>query len=174
MAAMVGGIIFAVFGCLVGPEEGTLRVSTVLVLLSVMAVIGALHLLHRERYGYRGALASASAFVGVALTAGGYVLAFIVFLGGLGFILLFLVGVLVAAMSNIVLAIVTLAVGVLPRWGGAALITGNPLLGVVILGSSYGPNFLLGSWLVVVPWVVVGFAVFRAAGRRTERPSRVR
>jgi hypothetical protein len=28
--------------------------------------------------------------------------------------------------------------------------------------------------LVGVPWVVVGYAIFRAAGRRTERPSRVR
>jgi hypothetical protein len=179
---MVGGVIFAVNGSLVGPEADplgpeadTLRVSTVLFLLSMMALIIALHLLQRgrERYDYGGALASAAAFVGVALTAGGYILVFIGFLEGLGTILLF-VGLAAAGIGMIVLAIVTLDVGVLPRWGGVALIIGNPLLGVLIIISSYRSNFLLGSWLVVVPWVLVGFAVFRAAGRLPERPSRVR
>ena len=57
---MVGGVIFAVNGSLAGPAElgGTLRlrVSTVLFLLSIMALIVALHFLQwdRERYGIGG------------------------------------------------------------------------------------------------------------------------
>jgi hypothetical protein len=56
LAAVVGGVIFAVNGSLVGPEADTLRVSTVLFLLSMMALIIALHLLQRgrERYDYGG------------------------------------------------------------------------------------------------------------------------
>jgi hypothetical protein len=53
---MVGGVNFAVNGSLVGPEADPLRVSTVLFLLSMMALIIALHLLQRgrERYDYGG------------------------------------------------------------------------------------------------------------------------
>jgi hypothetical protein len=141
-----------------------------------MAVIVALHLLQRERYGYEGALASAAAFVGVAL----------VLVGGTDFpsmlpggsmvigtdILLMGVGMLVATIGITALGISTLNAGVLPWWGGAALIAGNPLLGVILL--FVGLDFLYGAWPVVVPWVVVGFAVFRAASHQTQQPSRVR
>jgi hypothetical protein len=87
---------------------------------------------------------------------------------------MFIVGVLVAPIGILVLAIVTLDAGVLPRWGGWALIAGNPLLGGFILVVTNALVSPIGSWLVAVPWIVVGFAVFRAAGLRTERPSRVR
>lgn len=167
---MVGGVIYAVHGSLLDPE-GTQLVSSVLALLSVMAVIVALHLLQRERYGYEGALASASAFVGVALILG----AFIGFpsIGGdvLGVgldILLLGVGMLVATVGIIALGIFTLDAGVLPWWGGAVLIAGNPLLGVLLL--FLGLDFLFGSWPVVVPWVVVGFAVFRKGTVRVSGP----
>ena len=177
LAAMVGGVIYAVSASLVGRGGvGTLRWSIVLFLLGMMAVIAALHFLQRERerYGLGGALVSATAFVGVALTVGGYILIdFIISLEGLG-TLLFLVGALVGTIGIIGLAMVTLKVGVLPRWGGAALIAGNPLLAVCISVVFYFVFFALGSWLVASPWIVVGFAVFLAAGRRTERPSRVR
>ena len=123
---------------------------------------------------YRGALVSATAFVGVALTAGSLIFVdSIIFIDGLGTVV-FYVGALVATIGISGLAPVTLIVGALPRWGGAAFIAGNPLLGVLIILIFYGANFALGSWLVIVPWVVVGFAVFRAAGGRTERPARVR
>jgi hypothetical protein len=174
LAAMVCSVIFAVSGSLLAPQEG--RWSIVLFLLSMMAVIGALHLLHRdsERYGLAGALVSAIAFVGMVLTLGGYILVdFIISSEGWGTIV-FLVGALVATIGIIFLAISTLVVGVLPRWGGAALIAGNPLLAVFIIAIFYGSNFRGASWWVVaLPWAVLGFAVFRAAGRRTERPARV-
>ncbi len=97
---------------------------------------------------------------------GGYVL-------GIGAdILLLGVGMLVATIGVIALGIFTLDAGVLPWWCGAALIAGNPLVGVLLF--FLGLDFLFGSWPVVVPWVVVGFGVFRAAGMRTERHPRVR
>jgi hypothetical protein len=171
LAAMAGGIIFGVRESLLGrPDEPPGLVT--LLLLSEMAAIVALHLLQRgrERYGRTGALASATAFVGLALTAGGLFLSDRFGFSGV----IFFVGVLVAFMGNLVLAIVTLDVGVLPRWGGAALIAGNPLLAVLILAVTNHLVSPIGSWLVAAPWIVVGFAIFRAAGRRIERPSRVR
>jgi hypothetical protein len=177
LAAMVGGAIYAVSASLVGRGGvGTLRWSLVLFLLGMMAVIAALHFLQRERERYDnwGALASVAALLGVALTVGGYILVdFVVSLEGLG-ATVFLVGALVGTMGILGLAIVTLQAGVLPRWGGAALAAGNPLLAVFISVVSYFVFFALGSWLVASPWIVVGFAVFLAAGPRTERPSRVR
>ncbi len=174
LAAMGGGVIFAVQERL--DPGGTLIVPINLALLSVMAVIVALHLLQRERYGYEGALASAAAFVGVALVlVGGTELPSMLPGGSMVIgtdILLMGVGMLVATIGITALGIFTLNAGVLPWWGGAALIAGNPLLGVILL--FVGLDFLYGAWPVVVPWVVVGFAVFRAASHQTQQPSRVR
>jgi hypothetical protein len=187
LAAMAGGIIFGVRESLLGrPDEPPGLVT--LFLLSEMAAIVALHLLQRgrERYGRKGTLASATAFVGLALTVGGYILSDryerlgVISLERLG-TTMFLVGLFVAAIAIAGLAMATLQVAiatpdaaVLPWWVWAALMAGNPLLGLIIIVVSYGSTSPLGSWLVAVPWIVVGFAVFRAAGRRTERPSRVR
>ena len=110
----------------------------------------------------------------MALTAVGYILVdFVIFLEGLGSIL-FLLGLLVATPGIIALGGITLVVGVLPRWSAAALIAGNPLLGLFFILIFYAEHFALGSLLVAVPWIVVGFAVFRAVGRRPQRPVRVR
>lgn len=87
-------------------------------------------------------------------------------------ILLMGVGMLVATTGIIAFGISTLNAGVLPWWGGAALIAGNPLLGAIL--RFVGLDFLYGAWPVVVTWVVVGFAMFRAASHQTRLPSRVR
>jgi hypothetical protein len=157
-------------------------VSFVLFLLSVMVVIVALHLLQRERYGRKGTLASASAFVGVVGVAliFGFDFWFLRFakevylFDGMFELLPFLglVGMLVGITGIIALGIFTLKAGVLPKWGGWALIAANPLFGIFLF--FFGLDYLYGTWPVVVPWVVVGLAVFLAAGRRTEQPSRVR
>ena len=116
LAAMVGGVLYAVHGSLLDPG-GTQVVSSVLALLSVMAVIVALHLLQRERYGLPGMLAFLVAFVGVALVLG----AFIGFPSFNGDVLLLgadifygIVGMLVATVGIIALGIFTLNAGVLP------------------------------------------------------------
>jgi hypothetical protein len=188
---MVGSAIFAVNGSLFIDWRkegfGFASESSFLFLLSMMAAIVAIHLLHRksERYGSGGTRAFFAAFVGVALILGGSFLSrftpdkagirHLLFLMG---DLLLPVGALVASAGIIRLAVVTLHVGVLPRWGGVALLAGNPLLAFVLyicyLVLLYRGDPSIWFWLVALPWIAVGLAVFLAAGRRTERASRVR
>jgi hypothetical protein len=150
-------------------------VFLVLLVLSVMALIASVHALQVENYGPGaveriglGALTALPSMLGVALILVGY----LGDIGGLRYQVLAdlrpialnleLFGWVVATVGLLVLAIVTLVVRELPWWTGLAMIAGNPL-NVLFLGP------LLG-----VPWALVGYAVFRAAGRRTERPPRVR
>ena len=185
LAPIVGGVVYAVVSILGDPFSmadvprswaRVFKVSFVLFLLGVIAVIVALHLLQRERYGRRGTLASASAFlgvVGVALIFGFdfWFLRFakeVYLFDGMFELLPFLgfVGTLVGIMGIIALGIFTLRAGVLPKWSGWALIAANPLFGIFLF--FFGLDYLYGTWPVVVPCVVVGFTVFQAAGRRTE------
>jgi hypothetical protein len=208
LAAMVGGVAYAVQGFLALPlvrllvpadgvamdpalkEEGIPPervipggriiediniVSFVLLLLGAMAVIVALHALQRdlyrpgawERYGL-GALTSLTPLVGIALILVGD-------LGDIGGVRyqvlaslrpaamnLFLIGLLVATIGILALGVATIAARKLPWWCGAALITGSPPVALFL-----GP-------LMGVPWVLVGYAVLRAGGRRTQQPPRVR
>jgi hypothetical protein len=202
---MVAGVAYAVQGFLASPlvglvvpehavprnaepnEEGitpTLQgaitgnintVFLVLLILSVMALIVAVHTLQVESYGPGaveriglGVLTALLSIVGVALILVGY----LGDVGGLRYpvledlrpmaLSLELLGWVVASVGLLVLAIVTLIVQLLPWWAGVAMIAGNPLIALFL-----GP--LLG-----VPWALVGYAVLRAAGRRTEQPARVR
>jgi hypothetical protein len=205
LAAMVNGVAYAVQGFLASPvvglvvpedavpqnakpnEEGitpTLQgiitedintVFFVLLLLSVMALIAAVHALQVENYGPGaveriglGALTVLPSIVGVALILVGS----LGDIGGLRYQVLaglrpvaqnlLLLGFVVATVGLLVLAIVTLLMRVLPWWVGPAMIAGSPPIAVFL-----GP--LLG-----VPWALVGYAIFRASTRQTERPSRVR
>ena len=158
-----------------GIMEDINTVFFVLLILSVMALIACVHALQVQSYGPSaverlglGALTALPSIVGLAL----------ILVGNLGDIggsryqeladlrsvaqNLLLFGWVVATVSLLVLAIVTLVVRVLPWWAGVAMIAGNPLI-VMFLGP------LLG-----IPWALVGYAVLQAAGRRTEQPSRVR
>ncbi len=181
LAPIVGGVIGGAIYGLSAVVPGEL--SAVLFLLSVMAVIVALHLLQRERYereryGWRGTLGFPTALAGLALTLGAVIDLFFIrveFPILADFLVPFLVavGMLIATIGILALGGLTLDAGVLPWWCGAALIAGNPLFGIALLLLVGGPHYDV-SWLIAVPWVVVGFAVFRAAGRRTGRPPRVR
>jgi hypothetical protein len=149
--------------------------SFVLLLLGAMAAIAALHALQRglygpgawERYGL-GVLTSLASLVGVALILVGD----LGDVGGLRYqalaglrpvaMNLFLIGLLVATIGILALGIATIAARKLPWWCGAALLAGSPPIA-----------FFLGP-LLGVPWALVGYAIFRAAGRRTQKPSRVR
>ena len=148
-------------------------VPTVVFLVAMMALIAALHFLQRgrERYGLGGTISSVASFVGVALILVGALIgrvfqAWLVGTNVMGW------GLLAASVGLAGLAIITLRAGVVPWWGGVALIAANPLL-VLIWFSPLGPN-LGGIWLAPVPLLVAGFAVVLAARRRTERPARVR
>jgi hypothetical protein len=183
LAAMVGGVIYATLGWVIFLRAPNLPESIgfiqsalfILLLLGAMAAIAALHALQRQRHGWaRTTVASLIAFIGAVL----------ILVGGLGELLasspadrttewyymtgnFLLVGLLVATVGIIALGIFTLEAGVLPWWCGVALIAGSPFIGFFLY------LFELEG-LVGAPWVVVGFAVFRAAGQRTERPPRVR
>jgi hypothetical protein len=182
LAAMVGGALYAVASVVADPFYANRLillwdVSTFLFGLSVMAVIVALHLLKSERYGLLEMLGFLIAFVGVALLLGSFTGG--AFFGNLSFIrgsvlvdLLGSVGALAATIGIVTLGIVTLAARKLPWWCGVALIAGNPILALLLF--FVGLDFLYGTWPVAVPWVVVGYAVFRASTRQTEQPSRVR
>ncbi|HEX5848910.1 MAG TPA: hypothetical protein VFY59_06905 [Rubrobacter sp.] len=138
-------------------------VPAVLLLVGMMALIAASHFVqrHSERYGPGGTISSVASFVGFALILVGALIGIIVNLIG--------VGLWAATVGLAALAIVTLRARVVPWWGGVALIAANPLLVLIWLVPNLG-----GIWLVVVPMLVAGFAVFLAARRRTERPARVR
>ena len=191
VAPIIGAAIYGSSGRLMSRNPnfpGTVR--TVVFMLSVLAVILALHLLQREKERYRSAGGIVFAYVvivGLALAVGGYTLygladaiggdiryvPFVSPLGGIGLLLCLLLGLVVAASGLICLAITTLAVGMVPRWGGVALITGNPVF-LFLPSAIYGdtPYFSIVIWLGAGSWIMVGCAVFLAAGRRTERPSR--
>ena len=195
LAAMVGGVASATLGLLyvlqargvtLGSIENALQkgnyenpVLTVL-LIGVLIAIAALHATQRRHYGLPGALASLAAFAGVAMSVGGNLL------GELGLtiapvaMLLLLAGILAASVGIVGLGIATLEARVLPRWCGAALIAGSPPavgLEFMFLGLLGAAGILPGEivWaLVGVPWVLVGYALFRARTHRALQPSRVR
>lgn len=148
-------------------------VPTVVFLVAMMALIAALHFLQRgtERYGLGGTISSVASIVGFALIAVGALIGRVSQEWLLGTNMMGW-GLLAASVGLAGLAIVTLRAGVLPWWGGAALIAANPLL-LLIWFSPLGPH-LGGIWLVVVPLLVAGIAVVIAARRLTERPARVR
>ena len=176
LAGMVGGIVYAGGSLLLakGPLLGgefLLYIDSfgsgffaVLLPLGAMATIAALHVLQGERYGQPGALVSLISLVCLALAVGAL-------MGGItpntisDCACLTLLGwsLLVATVSIPVLGSLTIIAGVLPRWCGLALIFGSPLIALLIapLGGA--------------AWVLVGYAVFRAAGtHRSEQHSPVR
>jgi hypothetical protein len=155
LAAIVGGIAYTALSVLVPFLE---PMFFVLLALAALVAIAALHALQSERYGLLGTMGSLCVSIGVVLILG----------SNLGITegppwplpeVIFVVSVVLATLGMVALGIATIAARVLPWWSGAALIV-SPIFAVL------GP-------LVGVPWVV-GYAIFRAAGRRTERPSRVR
>jgi hypothetical protein len=142
-------------------------VLTVL-LVGVLIAIAALHATQRRHYGSPGALVSLVAFVGVAMTVGANLLGELLPAMAPVAIIWLVVGVLAASIGVVGLGIVTMNARVLPRWCGAALV----IVGVLGLPAIVSGG--VGWALLGVPWVLVGYAIFRAGTRQTERPSRVR
>jgi hypothetical protein len=145
---------------------------TNMLLVGVLAAIMALHIIQKQYYGRWGILVFLGAIVGVAMILVDQLL--------VAFSLLFVIGLLVATVGIIALGAVTLSAGVLPRWCGVALLAGSPP-GVGILFVFFTPLGMTGIlpgeifWaLLGIPWIVVGYAAFRAASRGTVRSARVR
>jgi hypothetical protein len=196
LASIVGGLaattlgvlyVLQAWGMIVGFADKAVRKgayegpASTMLLLGALAAIAALHLIQRRRYGRFGALASVSAIGGIAIVVIGFLVS------GLGSVTAFtlgisllIVGVVVGSTGVVLLGIVTIGSGVLPRWCGTALIAGSPP-GVAIMVLFLAPLGMarvlpgeLGWMLAGIPWIMVGFAAFRAGTRRTQQPSRLR
>jgi hypothetical protein len=190
VAAMVGGTASATLGVLTVlvlgvkyeipgfieraiQKEGSWELPVAnMLLIGVLAAIVALHALQRQRYGSQGTLAALAAFIGLVMLPVAW-LVFVAWLeAGPSFApalitAVLLVGVLAASVGIVGLGVVTMGAGVLPRWCGIALIAGSPPVVVILI--------LFDMWtLAGLPWIAVGYAIFRTAARRTERPARVR
>jgi hypothetical protein len=169
LLAMVGSVVFALV-LLLRPwlnamlaEAVTLPVFFLLLLVVVIvAIVAIVALLRGTHHGGLGIVACVVSLVGVVLAFVG-----ILFLGFAGFYVIPL-GVLVATVGLGILAILTTLTNALPWWSGVALVAGG--LSVLLVHLPFPP---LADSLMGVPWLVVGYAIFRAAGRRTERPPRV-
>jgi len=202
LAAMVGGVLYAGVGLLVGRLAEKLafvipigNIGYVFIVVSLplgaMAAILALYGLHRGRYGRAGLVLCLTAFLGLALTTGALTLRVIATypisaFPDLAWIFswLLLWGLLVATLGIVLLGALSAAWQIVPAWCGVALIAGSPL-GVLLtmiptaalvggppIGILIGRAFQALGGLL---WVVVGYYIFRAAGGGlTERPARVR
>jgi hypothetical protein len=154
-------------------------VATML-LIGLLAAIVALHLVQRWYYGRWGALTSAAAFTGIAMVVSGNLMGELAPATAAVDIVLLVLGALAATVGIVGLGIVTISVGVLPRWCGIAIIAGSPpgvgisFLFIAPLGMARILPGEVGWALAGIPWVVVGYAVFRAATPQARRPSRVK
>src|SRR5215212_7210408 len=139
-----------------------------LLMVGALAAIVALHVLQNQRIGLPGMVASLAAFVGLAMYLLGAGIAYArddFFLAFPETIFLVVLGLALATLGLIALAIVTINGGVLPWWCGVALMALNPLVGI-FLAIWFGVLF-------VVSWVVVVYAFFRFFFLMIRRPPRV-
>jgi hypothetical protein len=166
LVAMVGSVVFALV-LLLRPwltvaEAVALPMFFLFFVVVSVAIVAIVALLRGTRHSGLGVLACGVSLVGV-------VLVFVGLLMGFAGIVVIPIGVLVAFGGLGVLANLTTRTNTLPWWGGIALVAGG--FSFILVLYLYHP---LEDSLMGVPWLVVGYAIFRAAGRRTERPSRVR
>jgi hypothetical protein len=182
LAAMVGGVawtaVFLLGDLLVsnlslgfigkaiqtGSIQGPVMDLLVVAAMAAIVAIAVLYTSQNQRSSRGVVLASLAAFVGLAMYLVGYGVAYVrddFFLAFPDTLVLVVVGLLVATVGIIALGIIITGAEVLPWWCGVSLAFGSPLLAFL--------------WpLIGVPWIVVGYAIFRAGTRLPERPSRVR
>ena len=180
LVSMVSGVSYATLGFMTWlctpncPRSSGYVVLAFFVLLvfGAMVALASLHAIQRERYGLLGTLAFLVAIVGVAMifVSESRSLILVLWLGspGAGGVSwLFIIGLLVATVGLIAYGVATITATVLPWWCGVALIAGSPFVGLFLYLFSPVEESLLG-----VPWVLVGFGIFRAATHLPEHPSR--
>ena len=181
LVAMVSGVAYATLGLMTWlcspncPRSSGYVVLAFFVLLAfgAMAALASLHAIQRHRYGLLGTLAFLVAFVGVAMIFVSEFRSLIMALwqgspGAGGVSWLFIIGLLVATVGLIAYGVASLTAAVLPWWCGLALIAGSPLVGFFLYLFSPVEDSLVG-----VPWVLVGYAIFRSS-TSARRSSRVR
>lgn len=181
LAALVGGVawvallspgnlvarILRPFGLLRENIFSADNIVFVVLVLGAAAGVAALHALQRRRNGRVSTVAAFVSLAGLLMLAVGMVvgygaegldaapvLAFLDFL--------FASGLLLSSVGLTALGIATIRTGVLPWWCGAALIAGSPAAGIGL--STF--MWIAGDTAlspVVIAWMLVGYAVLRAA-----------
>jgi len=150
---------------LVGFMEVVLLPMFLLLFVVVIVAIAAIAtLLQRTRYRKLAGLASIGSLVGMAFL----VVGLLTIQEFVGLVPMF-IGVLVLTVTVGVLSVLSVVTNVLGWWGSVALVAGPLFLFFAVFGPLLPPL----HWLIGVPWMVVGFAIFRAGAKQAEQPSRV-
>lgn len=195
LVAMVGGLASTTLGILyILQARGATLDSTekalqkghyenpvaMMLLVGVLVALVALHLIQRGHYGRWGALTSVAALAGVAMVAVGGLAGELFPATAPVDIPLLIGGVLAASVGIVGLGIVTINAKVLPRWCGIALIAGSPpgvstlfMFSTLFVMTGIVPGEI-GWALAGIPWMLVGYAIFRAGSAQQQRPSRIR
>jgi hypothetical protein len=181
LVSIVGGVSYATLGLMIWlctpncPRSSGYIVLAFFVLLvfGAMVALASLHAIQRQRYGLLGTLVFLVAFVGVAMIFVSELRSLIIGVsqaspGAAGVSWLFIIGLLVATVGLIAYGVTTITASALPWWCGPALTAGSPFVGLFLYLFSPVEESLIG-----VPWIVVGYAIFRAAARHTQQPSRL-
>lgn len=185
---MVGGVVYAGVGLMEARLAeylyymGNIGYGFIAILLPLgaMAAIAALYVLQRGLYGRAGTVIYLTAFVGLAVATGALTVGVVSTSPDLDMLFnALLMELLVATVGIALLGVQSMGARVLPWWCGVGLIAGTPL-GVVVTmlpSAALGGTFPLGGAFQAlggVPWVLVGYAVFRAGARQAEQPSGTR
>jgi hypothetical protein len=197
LVAMVCGVLYAALGLTVfahlnsgnklsASEELAWRlanVSDVVFLVGALVAVAALAtlcILHGGGSRLAGTLVSLATFVGLTFLVV-FALDDVFRWFGLGYVFMWsgstlIGGMMMATFGGLMLGAMSMIVEVLPVWGGVALIVGSLSLGpTALIGDLFVPSeYFVFVALAGVAWATIGFAIFRAARRRTDRPSRVR
>jgi hypothetical protein len=162
LAVIVGSAVFALV-ILLRPSNGPIFFLLLVVVSVAVAAIAAL--LRRTRYSKLAGLASIGSLVGMAFI----VVGLLTIQEFVGLVPMF-IGVLVLTVAVAVLGVLSVVTNVLGWWGSVALVAGPLFLFLAFFGTLLPPM----HWLIGVPWMVLGFAIFRAGMQQAGQPSRVR
>lgn len=186
LVSVVGGGVYAagtVFLSLGVPGYLSVQVDVVLLVVLLLAALVALTALARlyalreknESYRRAGVLVSLAALASVTLLFAGAAVESLVgapvqqegaFERGLGQLVPYfgILGLLGTVGGLLVLGTLTLISGVLPRWGGAMILAGNPLV-ALLLSVAMAEDWPARLAPMGIVWGLVGYAVYRAGAR---------
>lgn len=139
-----------------------IEIAFAIALSATVAVIAALHVLQRDRYGRAGA-------AGALVTGGGYALLAIAatataIAAGETFDDVFTVGILAMFVGSLLLGIATVRAHLLPAWCGWLIAIGFPLSIVLDVTVTGAGTIILGA-----VWGLIGYALLRRCDETEKR-----
>ena len=139
----------------------------IVALLSQLVWVAGLHTLQREHHGRLGTVGSVLAAVGFVLLPAAVLVSGLEI--GIVAAVLFFVGVLTSYVGLVLLGVAALRARVLTRWFGILLIVSAPI-GLVLTLTVGGAGEII---VLVVFWVLVGYALLSSGGAKVRQPTRV-